>query len=327
MKFDKMIPEVYYKESRDFSFVGRVIEVMLNYLKTNVDLVGQYPINNNEASSSLIELMATTLGFESKHKYQNKDLVSLCSVFALLLRNKGNKKSIEDAITTLMRSQGIDDTFSIEADPNEDYKYVIYVPQKLNDIVLLEDIYEYILPAGWNYTIRMLSSGSGTYSDSVSAKDDVNVQVLQSYQLGQVGGKFDNEGNVVDDYNTLDTTFENWYVEYQNLSTSRPSNPIEGNLYITIDSSSRGTLHRYNGTSWDNVEGYVKFPSARPTTPKVGDIYCRSVNEDRTIFEILKCSSTQVEATNRSTIYTSTIPGDKVATKEEEVSNDKETNN
>ena len=327
MRFDKMVPEIYYKESRDFSYVGRVVEVLLNYMRTNAELVGQYPINNSDASSSMIELMATTLGFESKHKYQNKDLISLCSVFALLLRNKGNRKSIEDAITTLMRSQGIDDTFSIEADPNEDYKYVIYVPQKLNDIVLLEDIYEYILPVGWNYTIRMLSSGSGTYSESVSMKEDINVQLLQSYQLGQVGGKFNNLGTTLDDYNTLETSFENWYVEYPNLSTTKINNPSEGNVYITISNLSRGTLHRFENGKWVNVEGYSNIPSAKSTTPKVGDIYCRSVNEDRTLFEILKCSSTQKEVTNKSAIYSATIPGDRVATSEEEGTNDKEENN
>lgn len=312
MKVDKLVPEIYYKESRDFSYVGRLFEVLFNYLKTNVDLVGEsliFPINE-EASSSIIELLSTSLGFESKHKYQNKDLIYLCSVFAYLLRNKGNKHSIEDAITTLLRSQSINDSFDISADEDEDYKYVIYVPKQLNDIVLLEDIYEYILPTGWNYTIRTKASGGGSnfYTSKINMDDIIGIETMTGTSLGQVGGHFDvsTPTNIVNDYNTIDVEQEMWITEYINLSCSAPFTPVKGDVYFSVENG-KGALKKYNGNSWEIV--IENIPSTQPEESNIGDRYYKSVNSDSTLYEIYKCAHINVNPTNRSMIYTSVVPG------------------
>ena len=312
MKVDKLVPEIYYRESRDFSYVGRLFETLFNYLKTNVDLVGEsliFPVNE-EASSSIIELLSTSLGFESKHKYQNKDLIYLCSVFAYLLRNKGNKHSIEDAITTLLRSQNINDSFDISADEDEDYKYVIYVPKQLNDIVLLEDIYEYILPTGWNYTIRTKASsgGSSFYTSKINMDDIIGVETMIGTSLGQVGGHFDvsTPNDLVNDYNTIDVEQEMWITEYINLSSSAPFTPVKGDVYFLVENR-KGTLKQYNGSSWENV--IENILSTQPNEPNRGDRYYKSANSNNTLYEIYKCVHINVNPSNRSMIYTSVVPG------------------
>lgn len=204
MKVKNLVPEIYYKESRDFSYVGRLFEIVFNYLKTNVDLVGETFINN-EINASIVELVSTTLGFESKHQYQTKDLSALCSVFALLLRTKGAKKSIEDAITLLLHTQSIDEDFDIDIDDEDDqYKCIIYVPKNMTDIVLLEDVFDYILPAGWTYAFRRKSGEGGNYEESYGVLSNVTPYKMHSYQLGQVGGRIgENE------YNTDESVYGN----------------------------------------------------------------------------------------------------------------------
>ena len=39
MEVRKLVPDVYYRESRDFSYIGRLIEILVNYNKTGADLV------------------------------------------------------------------------------------------------------------------------------------------------------------------------------------------------------------------------------------------------------------------------------------------------
>ena len=79
---EHIVPEVYSKESRDFQLFERTYNLLFNYIKTNVDLMENFPINNN-TDSRLIELLCRTLGFENKVNYRNDDLNSLCSIFII----------------------------------------------------------------------------------------------------------------------------------------------------------------------------------------------------------------------------------------------------
>ena len=80
-----LTPSIYYKESRDFQLFGRLYDIVFNYVKTNVDLMENFPINAH-TDSKLIELLARTLGFNNKLNYRNDDLNAICNVFISLIR-------------------------------------------------------------------------------------------------------------------------------------------------------------------------------------------------------------------------------------------------
>ena len=86
IKLQDYTPDVYYNESRDFQFIGRLYDIVLNYVKTNADLLYDLPLSDN-SDSQFIELLAFTLGFQPKHKYTAKHLRAICSVFSDILRN------------------------------------------------------------------------------------------------------------------------------------------------------------------------------------------------------------------------------------------------
>lgn len=194
MKVSNLVPEVYYKESRDFSYVGRLIEVLINYIKTNVDLVGKGVDENS--SHNLINLLTSTLGFESKHEYTNEDLVKICSSFIYLLKHKGTTTAIIDTINILLRAQNI--VFDVEVDfDNEDKNLIlIEIPQELKDIALLDDVFDYILPAGLLYQY-VIVRGKDVYSQEVALEETIQIEKKDNIYLGQVSG----EGNSVDEYN------------------------------------------------------------------------------------------------------------------------------
>lgn len=151
-----IVPKVYYSESRDFQLLGRVFEILFNYNKLNNDLILSDPLSRN-ANSKLIDLLATTIGFNPKHTYNNEDLAAICQNFVNLIRQKGSITAIENAIKILLNRQGINigeiDMINMEEDDygNKLYNLIIYIPQQLNDTIILEDLFDYILPAGWNY--------------------------------------------------------------------------------------------------------------------------------------------------------------------------------
>lgn len=154
MKVENLVPEVYYKDSRDFAFMGRCFELIFNYIKSGADCVNVNYLTD-AIDSNIVELMADTVGFTTKHKYNSNDLLAVAGSFQRLLRNKGSLYAVELAVRILMNAQKISDKelsgVICEIDPDDPFTIRINLPEKLSDIVLLEDIFYYILPAGMDY--------------------------------------------------------------------------------------------------------------------------------------------------------------------------------
>lgn len=160
IKTYRQVPEYYYNESRDFQFIGRIFEAVLNHSKTAIDCLKNNPLSR-DSDPRLLDLVATTFGFESKHPYDVNDLKALCNSFASILRIKGTKKAIEDCVRVLLKSQNINEKFDVIIqtdilngdDTVFDRSVTIYVPSSVGDIALLEDMLDYVLPAGFTYEI------------------------------------------------------------------------------------------------------------------------------------------------------------------------------
>ena len=152
IKTQRLTPEIYYKESRDFQFFGRIYDIIFNYVKTNVDLMENFPINSH-TDSKLIELLARTLGFNNKLNYRNDDLNAICNVFIRLMKEKGSEQSIHTLVKTLLNVEGIKKDYSIGF---EEDNLVINLPDVITnpEIKLMEDVLDYILPIGICYNIR-----------------------------------------------------------------------------------------------------------------------------------------------------------------------------
>lgn len=160
----KSVPEYYYNESRDFQLLGRIFEGVLNYYKTATDNIENVPLSN-DIDVALLDLVTKTVGFFSKTSFGADNLLMVTNTFKHLLINKGTLGAIESAIKLLLKAQNIEDDFDVIIN-NEDYEeddsvytpvfkreIIIYIPENLDDVSLLESILEYILPFGYNYTI------------------------------------------------------------------------------------------------------------------------------------------------------------------------------
>ena len=205
-----LVPEIYYKESRDFSYLGRILEVIFNYNKSGADLVGTSAIDSN-ISPVLIELLATTIGFESKHEYIVSDLVAVCSAFIHLLRKKGTISAITDSINILLNTQNINTSFDlyVETDSNgnviDPYHLIIEIPYNMQDVVLLEDLFEYILPVGITYSFVKVKEAS-SYSNKVfvGTTDSVSVHKINTMDSSQIS---DDSNSDESEYNLRSMTY------------------------------------------------------------------------------------------------------------------------
>lgn len=151
-----LTPSIYYKESRDFQLFGRLYDIVFNYVKTNVDLMENFPINVH-TDSKLIELLARTLGFNNKLNYRNDDLNAICNVFISLMRDKGSLRSIKSLVRTILNVSDINKNHLVSMNTASKYPLIeIHVPDVVSnsEIKLLEDVLEYILPIGVCYDIK-----------------------------------------------------------------------------------------------------------------------------------------------------------------------------
>jgi len=146
-------PDIYYKESRDFQFIGHLYDLVLNYIKTNVDLLSSLPLSDS-SDDKFLELMAMTFGLKPEHHYNSVQLRALCKVFPKVMRNKGSIESIIAVCTSLFNAEGLEQQFSYDFVSEDDRTELnLYVPQDFSDITLLNDILSYVLPAGMSCNI------------------------------------------------------------------------------------------------------------------------------------------------------------------------------
>lgn len=171
IKLQELTPSVYYEQSRDFQFIGRLYDIVLNYVKTNADNLYTLPIGKN-MDEKLLNLLAFTLGFQSKHHYNSKQLLAICSVLPLILKHKGSLNAILIAVNSILYAEGINQALDYEF---KDNNLILYLSPDLSDLTLLKDIMVYILPAGIGCDMIKEIQSVNTIKTILTTKDEVKV--------------------------------------------------------------------------------------------------------------------------------------------------------
>lgn len=149
IKIEENVPKVYYNMSRDFQLIGRLYDLVVNYVKTNTDLIKSLPLSEN-SPDEFLELMSLTLGFKPRHIYNVNQLRALSNVFTEIIRNKGSIYSIVLAGYTLLNAEGLSEQMTCYV---SDKIIKIFISDKLSDLNLFIDLLDYILPAGMSASI------------------------------------------------------------------------------------------------------------------------------------------------------------------------------
>lgn len=199
MKLENILPEVYYKESRDFSYIARLIEILMNYMKTAADNVNRKN-NNKNIDNYLLQLLTNTLGFKLKHNYNTKDLLAICTSLVELYRKKGSTSAITDAVQLLINSQGIDQKIVWKENLKlENGNLTLSIPNTLTDTILIEDLFDYILPAGITYSFIRVNN--------VTYDKEANFTVINhSDNSGHNDLTIEESSNLFEAQNTNDVT-------------------------------------------------------------------------------------------------------------------------
>ena len=183
IKVKNITPQIYYKQSRDFQFIGRLFDIIFNYSKTNSANLSNLPIGQN-LNENLLNLLALTLGFKATRNYNSKQLLAICGVLPTIMKQKGSLNSVITAANALLVAEGISQPldFSIESKN----KVTIYISQKLTDINLLRNLLEYILPAGISCSIVRENQEIISCETPIYMTDDVTVYTQSEPYISQI---------------------------------------------------------------------------------------------------------------------------------------------
>jgi hypothetical protein len=186
IKLQNYTPEVYYKESRDFQFIGRLFDLVLNSVKTNVDLLYHIPLSA-ESDEKLLELLAMTLGFKPKHQYNARQLKAVCSVFTEILKNKGSIRALKIACEALFNAMDVDQPLDYNFTEGKNKTEVnLYIPPEFEDITILTDLLTYVLPAGMSCNIIKELHIKAESNTNIGLKDTVTWKPINSNTYSQL---------------------------------------------------------------------------------------------------------------------------------------------
>lgn len=185
IKTEKMVPEVYYNKSRDFQVLGRAYDIISNYMKMNSDLVRDNTISiSNKAM--IIDLICSTLGFKAKHEYNNNQLIGLCSIYMLCMKNKGTLKAIKLVLDLLTCIENSDNECVIEYNPDDPNSLNIFIPNDIKDITLFKDVLNYFMPAGLIYQVRHNILIENQITTPIELSEDVVVGNVSQKRAGYI---------------------------------------------------------------------------------------------------------------------------------------------
>lgn len=172
IRVKNLTPEVYYNKSRDFQYIGRIFDVVINYIQTNTNNIYNIPLSKN-MDKRYLDLLALTLGLKLEHNYNLEQLYAVCTVFEEALRNKGNLKSIQLITDALLKLQNSESTMVPEFDAATS-TLKLYLPLSLQDNQLLNDLLDYIIPAGVRCNIFTYVESKGSATSEFKETDAVS---------------------------------------------------------------------------------------------------------------------------------------------------------
>lgn len=173
IKLQDLTPKIYYDYSRDFQFIGRLYDIVLNSVKTNAANLYNLPCGRN-MDEQLLNLLAMSLGFKvTKQQYNSKQLRAICESLPTILKHKGSVQALVLAANVLLAAEGITQELDYEVIPKQGI--TLGVAQELEDLTLLEDLLDYLLPAGLSCTIIKKSKVIIKAETIINLNDEVRV--------------------------------------------------------------------------------------------------------------------------------------------------------
>ena len=166
------VPQVYVEQSRDFQMFCRLVDVIQNSTKFEIDSVINIlePFLSNDV---MLELLCTKIGFFTRQHYDSEILRYIIAAFPFAIKHKGSVEGVEAVVNALIRAENVTNTdydnigyVFIDRDNSGGITVDIYANYDIKNRNALNDVFNYILPAGCsvNYNVYKILAKEETES-------------------------------------------------------------------------------------------------------------------------------------------------------------------
>ncbi len=183
IKLYDQVPQVYNKVSRDFQYLSRLYDIVLNYVKHNID--DMYNLPTCLDNTKLAELLSLTLGFKIRRNYDQKQLAALVSILPNILKCKGTITSVDLAANAILKAANTQGTYLSKV---EDNVLHVILPEDTVDTNLFLDILPYILPAGISVNIIKRTVILSTLETETGYESTLKAALFKDYQFASLHG-------------------------------------------------------------------------------------------------------------------------------------------
>lgn len=112
MRLVKEVPEIYVDQSRDMQLLLRLMDCVYGGVKFDIDSVLNLT-RTDQCKSNYLQLLQSKVGFLSDKKFDLEDLRLALSAFPWLVKNKGSKKAIKQAVNAYLKMRHIKADFDV----------------------------------------------------------------------------------------------------------------------------------------------------------------------------------------------------------------------
>lgn len=223
-KTKESTPRYYTNTSRDFQLLGHLLDCIIANVRQGVDGLSKISLDKN-IDDNLINLAQTSLGLNLTKNYSSKALLAICKSFKYILKLKGSQESINECVKVLLNAQYIDDEYYIEFNSTP-YHIEIRIPESTQDVELLDNLLNYVLPSGYTYSIIKSKVETITYNTRINEYGSTTTNEYTSYALG----RYSSEDNYMKSYKINNTS-------EVGMSTVVSAKDLEAVLHIASETS------------------------------------------------------------------------------------------
>ena len=240
------VPEVYVNQSRDFQVLCRLYDCWHGASKFNIDCIENI-LDPMMCPDTYLELLATRVGFFPRIHIDSNVLRYIISSFSNIIKNKGTKKSILEAIYCILKAENNPESTKpvlIYFD-TINHNINIYTGNFLYNKLALNELLSYVLPFGYTYELNRYTNISDVDTSFVSS--DVVKTLAPKYEENSL---IVGSNSIISDRNLLGTYNTTVVVGSRNISNSSADVQLSTPQNVTIENT---TL------SWDAVENATSY--------------------------------------------------------------------
>ena len=171
-------PQIYQSESRDFQILSRAMDIIHGAVMG--DIASMRNLDKSRLIyDSMLNSYASRVGFFPNRSIDAKVLRYILAAFPYVIKNKGTKKGILQAITTVIKAENNvyagKDSIQVDID-QETHTVVIGTIHDIYNKNALEEFLKYIIPTGYDYQ----------FITTVVSKPTVDIYEQESYSAMRV---------------------------------------------------------------------------------------------------------------------------------------------